>query len=282
MRGSTRLTNFLSARMPSLQSVPIRAEHGLVYGDLRLPIYHSVLAGSRVVDESEDLIMRTFNDKGDVAYDIGALAGIYTLALADYVGDTGKVFVFEPNSTLLPTLSRTCDELSNAVLFPVALSDHEGLTTLFVPVDDASMTSLSDWTGGVGGEVKETVCEMKRLDDLIERENIPFPDFVKCDVEGAEIAVFRGAKNTLGRAEAPVILFEINPQATTAFGAGVNEPAEFLLGLENAKYKLYEIKDGGLAEFEDAGSLVIENGFFTNVVGIPNARRDLLSRLATK
>ena len=266
--------------MRSLQSVPIRAEHGFVYGDLRLPIYHGLLAGSRVVDESEDLVMRTFIDKGNVAYDIGALAGVYTLALADYVGESGKVFVFEPNSTLLPTLQRTCKELSNAVLFPVALSDREGSTSLFVPVDDASMTSLSDWTGGVGGEVKEIVCEMQRLDDLIERENIPLPDFIKCDVEGAEIAVFRGAVNTLNQADAPTILFEINPQATMAFGAGVNEPSAFLLGLEKAKYKLYEIKNGGLTEFDDAATLVIENGFFTNVVAIPEARRELLSRLA--
>ena len=268
--------------MPSLQSVPIRAEHGFVYGDLRLPIYHGLLAGSRVVDESEDLVMRSSIDAGDVAYDIGALAGVYTLALADYVGDSGKVFVFEPNSTLLPTLGRTCRELSNAVLFPVALSDREGSTSLFVPMDDASMTSLSDWTGGVGGEVSEIVCEMQRLDDLIERENIPLPDFVKCDVEGAEIAVFRGAQRTLDRADAPVILFEINPQATIAFGAAINEPVEFLKGLGNAKYTFYDIKDGGLVEFKDAGSLVIENGFFTNVVAVPAARDELLSRLASQ
>lgn len=268
--------------MPSLQSVPIRAEHGFVYGDLRLPIYHGLLAGSRVVDESEDLVMRTFINKGDVAYDIGALVGVYTLALADYVGRSGKVFVFEPNSTLLPTLGRTCRELSNAVLFPVALSDREGSTSLFVPVDDASMTSLSDWTGGVGGEVKEIVCQMQRLDDLVEREKIPLPDFVKCDVEGAELAVFRGAENTLDRAEAPIILFEINPQATMAFGAAVNEPVEFLKSFGKAKYQFYEIKHTGLVEFKDAGSLVIENGFFTNVVAVPADRRELLSRFASQ
>ncbi len=267
--------------MRSLQSLPINTNHGIVYGDLRLPIYHGLLAGSRIVDAGEDMVMKNFITAGDIVFDIGALAGVYTLALAEYAGDEGKVFVFEPNRTLLPTLERTCRELRNAFLSPVALSDREGRMSLFVPADDASMSSLRNWTGGVGGEVKEISCETRRLDDLVKTGQIALPDFIKCDVEGAELAVFRGAENTLNREDAPCILFEVNPQATAAFGVEINEPFEFLGTLGRAGYSFYDIRESGLVVFEDVNSLVIENGFFRNVVAVPSARRHLAAKLVT-
>jgi FkbM family methyltransferase len=54
------------------------------------------------------------------------------------------------------------------------------------------------------------MCEERRLDDLTTANCIPRPDFIKCDVEGAELKVFQGASKTLDCVDAPIILFEAN------------------------------------------------------------------------
>ena len=72
-----------------------------------------------------------------------------------------------------------------------------------MPAGDAATASLSDWTDGRLGAVEHTTCEVRRLDALIAQGVVPFPAFVKCDVEGAERLVFEGARQTLDRSDAP-------------------------------------------------------------------------------
>lgn len=180
----------------------------------------------------EDKVMRNFVKNGDVVFDIGAHFGFYTLLLSELVGEKGKVFAFEPNSELLPSLKMTINSLANIELFSIALSDKEGAVNLFVP-EDASMASLSDWTHGIAGNVHKVACVMKRLDDLIEEGIVSFPQFIKCDVEGAELSIFKGAPKILNRTDAPVILSENNALAAESFNANTADYFDFLESLES-------------------------------------------------
>lgn len=264
LRGSFRLTDFLAKRLKSLQSVPIETENGTLYADLRISSVRGILANPKSVS-GEDLAMQKFVNEGDTVFDIGAHFGLYTLLLSELVGEKGKVFAFEPNSELLPSLRKTLEPLANVELREIALSDREGKVNLFVP-EDASMASLSDWTGGIAGNVHTVACEMRRLDDLVEARELPVPQFIKCDVEGAELSVFTGAIKTLNRTDAPVIMFEVNAKAAKSFGADVKDYFALLESLEKPKYKFFEVLP------EEINILESREIEFKNVIAVPDAR----------
>ncbi len=258
---------FLARRLSSLQRLPVQTSNGSIYIDMRITSSYAILADPES-HTGEDIAMQKFVKAGDTVYDIGAHFGLYTLLLSRLAGETGKVFAFEPNPELLPSLKLTLEPLANVKLYEIALSDREGEAKLFVP-EDASMAGLTDWTGGVAGNVHNVSCKMQRLDDLIEQDKLPLPDFIKCDVEGAELLVFSGAARSLDRVDAPVILFEVNAKAADSFGKTSNAYFDFLSSLEKPGYVFFNVSAGGIEELR---STEIE---YTNVVAVPKAKLGL-------
>lgn len=265
LRGSWRFSDFLSRHFKSLHSVPIQTEAGQLFADLRIGSARAILTSPRYLS-GEAEVMRQFVRPGDVVFDIGAHLGFYTLLLSKLAGESGKVFAFEPNPELLPSLRRTLEEPRNVQLFEIALSDKSGGIELYVP-EDASMASLSDWTKGSAGNVHSVLCEMKVLDEMYTAGMIKLPNFVKCDVEGAELLVFAGAKKIFDRVDAPVVLFELNKKAAESFGSVTGDYFEFFETLEYPNYYFYEVLPDGMKDIE---SRDIE---YTNVVAVPAARR---------
>lgn len=266
MRGSYRLTEFLARRLKSLQDVAIETENGIVYADLRISSSRGILASPKS-RTGEDTAMKRFVRSGDAVFDIGAHFGFYTLLLSELAGDGGWVFAFEPNAELLPSLHRTLEPLPNVSLHEIALSDREGDVELFVP-EDASMASLANWTEGIGGRVHTVTCSLKRLDDLVESGALPPPQFIKCDVEGAELSVFRGGAKTLDRKDAPVIMFEANAQAARSFGVEIGDYFTLLESFHNAGYTFFEVKPDGISPLVDRA---ID---YANLAAVPSSRLD--------
>jgi FkbM family methyltransferase len=250
LRGRTRLTALLTRHLRPLWSVPIRIQDcPPLFVDLRSGHAQYLLQGEPWThaprEQPEQDAMRRVVAPGDVALDIGANMGIHTVLLAKLVGPLGKLFAFEPNRELLPTLRRTVDALPNASLHTCALSDEAGQSAFFVPADDTK-ASLADWTDeAIDGIAREEICERRRLDDLVGEGTIPRPDFIKCDVEGAELLVFRGARGVLDRVDAPIVLFEVNAYTAQGFGFGTSDAKDLLAGLPAARYSFFEVKDDG-------------------------------------
>jgi hypothetical protein len=96
VRGSYRVTKFLSKHLKSLHNLPIKTANGTLYADLRIYSAFGILANPKSTS-SEDLVMQTFVKTGDTVFDIGAHLGFYTLLLSDLAGVKGKVFAFEPS-----------------------------------------------------------------------------------------------------------------------------------------------------------------------------------------
>lgn len=271
---------FLSQRMKSLRSVPIQiADWVPVYMDLRDGV-DNWLKGtpweSSPWEVAEQKLMRRVVEPGNIVFDIGANKGLHTVLLSNLVGKKGSVHAFEPNSQLFPNLSRTVAELNNVNLYPFALSDQEGEAVLFVP-NNQMMASLADWTSAenlaewrdeIGlDEVHTIKCRQISLDKLISNNEIPFPDFIKCDVEGAELMVFHGAQQTLNRADAPIILFEVDVKTTSGFGIECSAAGDFLANLSEAKYRFFKL--------EDSDELIHVHKFdfeHANLLAIPQAK----------
>jgi FkbM family methyltransferase len=167
---------------------------------------------------------------GSVFLDIGANVGYYSLMAHRRVGPGGRVLSFEPNPPTLAKLRRNI-ALSGAEgieVFDVALSDRDEEVSIFCPTDAAQHShgeaSLrrQGWSDYDRAEVHAT-----RLDDALPGD-LDRLDFVKIDVEGAELLAFRGAEKTIKRFR-PVILMELNQAASRSFGHDTLEAVELLL-----------------------------------------------------
>lgn len=127
---------------------------------------------------------------GSVFCDIGAQAGFYTLLASRLVGEKGRVFAFEPAPGNIKNLRRHLEInwIENVTLFEAAVSDQPGEAWFDLGVSSAT-GSLSD---------SGSLCvPLVSLDNLLEEGQIVPPNFLKIDVEGAELQVLQGARKTL-------------------------------------------------------------------------------------
>jgi FkbM family methyltransferase len=130
---------------------------------------------------------------GRVALDIGAYSGMYTRPLAHIAS---RVYAFEPTE-MANTLARS--SAKNVVVHRIAISDRVGTAKLRIPNSTTCGTLESVYSGGLVVEVP-----VSTIDAMIGDEDI---GFIKIDVEGHEIAVIRGATQTIAKCQ-PILLIE--------------------------------------------------------------------------
>lgn len=126
--------------------------------------------------------------------EIGANLGVYTLALAQLVGETGWVYAFEPQRLVFQTLAGNLaiNSLTNVFAYQKAVG--EAPSYIKVPVLDYSREvnwgglELGDWEHGE--EVEQITVDSLPLMAC---------HFIKVDVEGMELNVLRGATKTIRR-----------------------------------------------------------------------------------
>lgn len=290
LRGQTVVTLLLARWIKSLQDVSIQiADWPPIHMNMCYLNAHAWFLGtpfdSSPFEINEQAVMRRFVRSGDVVFDVGANLGLHTVLLSRLVGSQGLVVSFEPNVELLPMLNRTIAELGNTKLYPFALSDEEVDSTLYVP-DDHSKGSLADWTKNSRPGVLSRMfgfgrthilnCRERRMDELISKEHLPVPNFIKCDVEGAELRVFKGGRNTLNRPDGPIILFEAGVESARGFNLKLTEAADFLTSLSQPGYQFLEVLEGGALREVRPANLKLPN---QNIVALPKAKNALCPEL---
>ena len=143
---------------------------------------------------------------GDTAVDVGANKGAYLYWMRRRVGEGGKVFAFEPQARLAAYLTALVSTMrwTNVSIREVALSDAPGTRILHVPGSGVSPGASLEDAILTAGACRDETCASDTLDRQLEGERVTF---IKVDVEGHELAVFRGAERTLAESR-PTILFE--------------------------------------------------------------------------
>jgi FkbM family methyltransferase len=154
-----------------------------------------------------DLLLE-FIDKNAVVVDIGAFIGTHTRAFSALVGDFGEVFSFEPRRETHSVL------LKNANLAPMSnirvLNFALGAIDETITVPPLSLDNQGNFGAAqldLAGESLEKgeVIIIKTLDSFA-LKNVKF---IKIDVEGMEIAVLNGAKETIEQFN-PIVFAECN------------------------------------------------------------------------
>jgi FkbM family methyltransferase len=145
----------------------------------------------------------------DICWDIGANAGTYTAPMSRLAA---RVFAFEPvphNFEILEAVVRL-GRLNNVAARRLAISDAPGTARMSIPAEG--------FYGGyyiaaldAGGTLE---VQTATIDGLI-AEGVPEPDFIKCDVEGAEARVVEGSRSLIARRH-PIWLLETFEDAVLA------------------------------------------------------------------
>ena len=177
-------------------------------------------------------LLPRFVHPGDNVLDIGAGHGLYSYHLSRLVGAAGTVHAFEPVPLNLDILNYTVKSLGlkNVIVHPQACGEETKRSSFGVYIENGVPQLGSARQGGEGLQFD---CETVKLDDVIHCRVA----FLKVDVEGAELFVFRGAERVL-RESQPVVLFEAG-QHTGNFGYEQQAVFDFLSGLN------YEFFSGG-------------------------------------
>lgn len=177
---------------------------GLRY-PISLPKDKNVWTGTYESDFTESLASAVVS--GDICYDIGSYRGFFGGVFA--LAGAKLVIMFEPFPENCEHLKRLIDVNPQLPLKlkSVALSDRDGKAH-FKVMSEASMGKITDspFQKEVQGE-KVINVPSRKLDSLIMNNEIPPPDVMKIDVEGAEVKVLEGAQDVL-RLKKPKIFIE--------------------------------------------------------------------------
>ena len=156
-------------------------------------------------------IMRRLVGAGDVVVDAGANRGVYTILLAHRVGRHGRVHAVEPFPDNVRMLRAATARRPQVLVHGAALSDHSGVASLFVPLQDGrpihALATLEQPRGTEAVEFVETQVDVRALDDLV-GQDASRVSFIKCDVEGHEQTLLEGASSIIAQAR-PHVLVEI-------------------------------------------------------------------------
>jgi FkbM family methyltransferase len=161
---------------------------------------------------SEKLISKVISkwNKRGIGFDIGANVGDYTVQMS-YMFD--EVYAFEPylvTSTWLEQM--ICPVYSNVKVINQAVSNFNGECKLYMHAVRSTEHSISEAIAeNVGWGYNKNVhmsVPCVTLDTFVQ-ETGKIPSFIKCDVEGAEVEVFEGARGILEN-YGPAIALEIH------------------------------------------------------------------------
>jgi FkbM family methyltransferase len=142
---------------------------------------------------------RCIDRPNPVLLDVGANYGKWAEGMLRAFPATQKIVLFDPQQECLAALNQL--QLPGKIVVPYALSDHPGTEPFYV--------SGAGWGGASFYERSDTFFSQKQkqritvrvttLDSVLESEGIEFVDFAKFDIEGAELAAFRGAERSFSR-----------------------------------------------------------------------------------
>ena len=249
---------------------------------LRLPFGGVWLAENSALDRelmyhgfetAETAFVSRFVRPGMTVLDVGAHHGLHTLLASKLVGHGGRVIAIEPSWRERRRLERHLlyNLCTNVEIQSYALGDQAGEVDLYL-VDGEHDWCNSLQAPNVDEKTTKVKVEMRRLDDVLEGMNWPRVDFIKLDIEGAELSFLNGAHRMLRREHRPAILVEVQDIRTAPWGYAARDIVRFL---SDAGYSWFALADDGSLE-SISSELATYDG---NLVALPHERFEEFSEM---
>ena len=201
----------------------------------------------------EEQIYHALIRRGDFVIDVGANDGGVSRFMSRLIGPEGKIVAFEP---VWPTYVKLCRNTQDytydkcpILTVPCGLAETEKTARVQVPDNQFSLASLAsaeNWKRAQGSSgLVSYDCSFVALDEFLAAKQLGAPDFIKIDVEGAEIFALQGARKLLYGDARPPMLIEIFAPWERAFGYS---PWDVLSFLMSAGYEFLFACPEGLVE----------------------------------
>jgi len=251
---------------PSILTLPFGAkwlpEHSALDGQL--------LSGKFEVAET-NFVTRFLRD-GMTILDIGAHHGFYTLLASKLVGPTGKVVSFEPSPRECVRLERhiRLNNCANVRIEQIALGASPGKAELFL-VEGTEDYCNSLRPPAVNAETRKVPVKVTTLDEFLPATGLTGVDFIKLDVEGAELDVLKGASNLLRRSLRPVFMVEVYDIRTRPWGYAAHDIVRFLA---DRSFEWFTLEESGKPRPANS----VSPSFDANLVAVPAERMHSFSQ----
>lgn len=163
---------------------------------------------STPAETAEERFWRSLDVSGKTVYDVGAFHGMVSLFLSR---KASQVISYEPNGVNRARFTENLklNQVQNVRIRPFGLGAKAQVARM---VYSPLMTGGATLDGKIGAHVMEASdvrsedIQITTVDDDIEQEQLPAPDFIKVDVEGWELEVLKGAQRTLQSARPDLFL----------------------------------------------------------------------------
>lgn len=195
---------------------------------------------------------------------IGANVGCFSLIASLCVGDSGKVYAFEPVPKVYSRLNENIklNRLKNIAVIPKAIYEENTLLRFHLASqENLGMSSIREHDNMSGAAIEVQAIS---LDSFIDSNNIEKVDFIKIDIEGAELHALKGMVQTI-RKHQPVLLVEISEGV-------LKEESD-----RNQIFKFFEEFSYNAFVISDAGALIIpdkeKSSDYTNYIFKPSQKK---------
>lgn len=131
--------------------------------------------------------------EGDIVLDCGAYCGTTVYYFSQLAGETGKVIALEPDKENYKALLKNIKihNLKNVIPLNMCLWDKKG------KLGFNTEGNLGSCLSSIHGEIPSTFVDATSIQDIINDYKIDKIDFIKMDIEGAEINVIESVKDYL-------------------------------------------------------------------------------------
>jgi FkbM family methyltransferase len=217
------------------------------------------LCGKAFAERSETRFFREHVRPGMTIVDMGAHVGFYTVQFSRLVGETGAVHAFEPDpfcASVLRDRLRRLASARNVHVEEAAVGETECARTLYCSNRDRATNRTYPLDPHTPAETVQV--SMLSLDAYCRAHGIDRIDAVKIDVEGAEVSVLRGMRETMSRHPPAWMFIEFCPKQLV--GAG-ETPEAFWQALAADGYESYA------TEGSERGRRILDTAAFTREHG---------------
>jgi FkbM family methyltransferase len=221
----------MSLEFPVLRALPELGFHIAVDPDSTDPIIQAIRTGFFTFSPAEEALLSVLG-RGKRVVDLGAHIGTFALAAAAAGCYVTAVEASPVNVRLLEASIREND-FDRVEVISAAVSDRPGKLR-FVEMGPFGQLCGDDY-GGPSIEVPAVT-----LDGLLEKIGWDRVDYVKIDIEGAELAAFRGMVGLLSRPAGPAIVYESNDHILYSHE---QSSADLIGFLESFGYTSYSVRE---------------------------------------
>lgn len=178
-------------------------------------------------EQFESLLVTSLLRHGMQSIDVGANSGHYTQLMALYSGFNGRVLSVEPDPAFMVRVRQSAwgNGLQNVDLLCCAVSDRDSVARLYLDNGCGGDNRLVQHKGENRRSILVPTLTLDSLSSLLPEGRV---DFIKIDVQGAELAALHGGQDTFRRNPGMGMLVEYSPSDLCGNGTSGAELTGFL------------------------------------------------------